>query len=94
MPRHSSTSRHRAANSNSGCASRSTAILYGSALHAMSPSATDLQAGRRRGRSNAASGVLHAILTPRIEEWFAACNMAPGLETWRAFHIARNDCTQ
>jgi transposase len=75
------------------CASRSAAILYGSVLHAMSLSVVR-QRWRRTGRhSNAAFGVSHAILTPRIRTGFMARNMAPRSGTWRAFHIVRHDNT-
>jgi hypothetical protein len=48
---------------------------------------------RHRFRPNTAMGVLHAILTPRIETQFMACNVAPRSESWRAFDIARHDNT-
>jgi hypothetical protein len=76
-----------------GCASRAAAILYGSALHAMSPRAAAGAQDERRSCFNATKGVLHAILTPPIRGWFVACNMGPHPETWRAFHIARRDNT-
>jgi hypothetical protein len=46
---------------------------------------------KRRERSSAELGVLHAILTPRIGTRFMACNLPARLETRRAFHVARHD---
>jgi hypothetical protein len=48
---------------------------------------------RQSGRGKVALGILHAILTPRIEVQFMACNVGLRLETWRAFYIARHDNT-
>ncbi len=46
---------------------------------------------KRRVRSNAELGVLHAIVTPRIRTRFMACNLPARWATWRAFHIVRHD---
>jgi hypothetical protein len=75
------------------CASRSAAISYGSILHAKLTPALCL-AIRTAGREFYASlVVLHATSAPLIGTLFMACNMPPGMETWRAFHIARHDNT-